>query len=100
MAPVTMPGGNPVTAVPGLTPRSPWMRLRPVLVTVDPASTPKLLAVPKPTGATAAPADGLAASIAAAAVSTSSTADTAGQEYFTDLGMERPPVIFTACPFH
>src|ERR1019366_497974 len=56
MVPVTMPGGNPVTAVPGLTPRSPKTMVIPVLVTVLPPSTPKLLAVPRPTGATAAPA--------------------------------------------
>ena len=39
MAPFTVPGGNPVTAVPGLTPRSPLMTLGPVLVTVVPART-------------------------------------------------------------
>jgi hypothetical protein len=55
-APFTVPGGNPVIAVPGLTPRSPLIVLGPVLVTVDPASTAKLPAVPRPTGATAAPA--------------------------------------------
>jgi hypothetical protein len=52
--PVTVPGGNPVTAVPGLTPRSPLMALGPVLVTVVPARTAKLPAVPRPTGAVAA----------------------------------------------
>jgi hypothetical protein len=36
---ITVPGGNPVTAVPGLTPRFPLMTLGPVLVTVDPART-------------------------------------------------------------
>src|ERR1700722_6426234 len=51
---LTMPGGNPVTAVPGLTPRSPLMLLGPVLVTVVPARTAKLPAVPRPTGAVAA----------------------------------------------
>ena len=50
----TMPGGNPVTAVPGLTPRSPLMVLGPVLVTVVPARTAKLPAVPRPTGAVSA----------------------------------------------
>src|SRR4051812_524037 len=44
--PLTMPGGKPVTAVPGLTPRSPVMTLGPVLVTVEPPSTAKLCAVP------------------------------------------------------
>ena len=34
-----MPGGKPVTAVPGLTPRSPVTEVAPVLVTVEPAST-------------------------------------------------------------
>jgi len=53
---VTIPGGNPVTAVPGLTPRSPLIALGPVLVTVLPARTAKLPAVPRPTGAVAAPA--------------------------------------------
>jgi hypothetical protein len=56
MTPFTMPGGNPVTAVPGLTPRSPLMTLGPVLVTVCPARTAKLPAVPRPTGAVAATA--------------------------------------------
>jgi hypothetical protein len=54
--PVTMPGGNPVTAVPGLTPRFPLIRLTPVLVTVVPPRTAKLPAVPRPTGAVAATA--------------------------------------------
>jgi hypothetical protein len=53
---LTMPGGNPVTAVPGLTPRSPSIVLGPVLVTVLPARTAKLAAVPRFTGAVAAPA--------------------------------------------
>src|SRR3954466_5217452 len=34
-----MPGGNPVTEVPGLTPRSPVTDVAPVLVTVEPART-------------------------------------------------------------
>ncbi len=67
MAPVTMPGGNPVIAVPGLTPRSPLMTLAPVLVTALPASTPKLPAVPRPTVATAAPATDWVAMITATA---------------------------------
>ena len=46
----TVPGGNPVTAVPGLTPRFPLIVLGPVLVTVVPARTAKLPAVPRPTG--------------------------------------------------
>jgi len=33
--------------LPGLTPRSPVMTVAPVLVTVDPPSTPKFAAVPK-----------------------------------------------------
>jgi hypothetical protein len=40
------PGGNPVTAVPGLTPRSPVMTVLPVLVTVLLARTAKVVAVP------------------------------------------------------
>src|SRR5665213_2462827 len=42
---VSVPGGNPVTAEPGLNPRSPPVRVvGPVLVTVDPARTRKLAA--------------------------------------------------------
>jgi hypothetical protein len=66
MAPFTMPGGNPVTALPGLTPRSPLMTLGPVLVTVVPARTPKLPAVPRPTGAVAATAGWAAMNMAMA----------------------------------
>ena len=73
--PVTRPGGNPVTAVPGLTPISPLTRLGPVLVTVVPASTAKLSAVPSPTGAWAALAWGAPANTNAnAAASTPTTA--------------------------
>jgi hypothetical protein len=36
-----------VTAVPGLTPRSPEMTLVPVLVTVEPPDTAKLAAEPR-----------------------------------------------------
>src|SRR6185436_2222122 len=43
---MTIPGGKPVTALPGLTPRSPATMLGPVLVTVEPPRTPKLAAVP------------------------------------------------------
>jgi hypothetical protein len=68
MAPDTIPGGNPVTAVPGLTPRSPPMKVAPVFVTVVPARTPKLLAVPRFTVATAAPATDCVAMMTAAAV--------------------------------
>src|ERR1700712_4213305 len=42
-----MPGGNPVTAVPGLRPRLPSRTVGPVLVTVEPASTAKFAAVPR-----------------------------------------------------
>jgi hypothetical protein len=50
MAPggTTIPGGKPVTAEPGLTPRSPWMTLVPVLVTVVAPRTAKLDSVPSP----------------------------------------------------
>ena len=51
---LTTPGGNPVTAVPGLTPRSPLIDEGPVLVTVEPASTAKLEAVPRPTAVASA----------------------------------------------
>jgi hypothetical protein len=50
--------------VPGLTPRLPLMLLGPMLVTVDPARTAKLPAVPRPTGASAAPAGWMARSVA------------------------------------
>jgi hypothetical protein len=73
-APFTMPGGNPVIAVPGLTPRSPLTMLGPVLVTVDPASTAKLPAVPRPTGATAAPAADCVRRSTAVAVATTGIA--------------------------
>jgi hypothetical protein len=51
IVPITVPGGNPVTAVPGLTPRSPVTWELPVLVTVEPARTVKLAADPRTTGA-------------------------------------------------
>jgi hypothetical protein len=66
LPPITRPGGNPVTAVPGLTPRSPLIMLRPVLVTVCPARTAKLPAVPSPTGAVAATAGWAAMNMAMA----------------------------------
>ncbi len=40
------PGGNPVTEVPGLSPRLPEIVEEPVLVTVVPARIAKVLAVP------------------------------------------------------
>jgi hypothetical protein len=49
VAPPTVPGGNPVIAVPGLTPRSPPKVLGPVLVTVCPPSTEYVPALPSPT---------------------------------------------------
>src|SRR5665213_678703 len=67
MAPLlTVPGGNPVTAAPGLTPRSPRIVDGPVFVTVVPATTAKLAAVPRPTGACAACATPPVATTAAA----------------------------------
>ena len=44
-----------MTALPGLTPRSPLTTVLPVLVTVEPASTAKLCAIPR-VGAVAADA--------------------------------------------
>src|SRR5688572_8465564 len=44
-----LPGGNPVTDVPGHTPTLPVTTVGPVFVTAEPASTPKLLAVPSET---------------------------------------------------
>src|SRR5688572_17503940 len=43
--------GNPVTAVPGLNPRSPLIVVGPVLVTVEAARTANVLADPRATGA-------------------------------------------------
>jgi len=48
---VTSPGGKNVTAEPGETPTFPLITEGPVLVTVDPASTEKLVASPSPIGA-------------------------------------------------
>jgi hypothetical protein len=48
--PFKIPGGKPVTAVPGLTPRSPVTVVALVLVTVDPASTANPPADPSATG--------------------------------------------------
>ncbi len=56
---ITMPGGNPVTAVPGLRPRSPEMTEGPVLVMVAPARTANDVAVPNPTTGWAADAAGV-----------------------------------------
>jgi hypothetical protein len=47
LVPVAIPGGKPVTEVPGLTPTSPSTVVGPVFVTALPASTPKLPAVPR-----------------------------------------------------
>lgn len=41
-----MPGGKPVTAVPGATPKSPVTTVGPVFVTVEAPRTAKLCAVP------------------------------------------------------
>src|SRR5439155_779056 len=51
IVPLTLPGGNPVTAVPGLSPRSPLTVVAPVLLTVEPARTANVLAAPRATGA-------------------------------------------------
>ena len=47
---VTIPGGNPIMALLGETPTLPRIVVAPVLVTVDPARTPKLAACPKVIG--------------------------------------------------
>src|SRR2546421_12888875 len=51
IAPLTIPGRNPVTAVPGLSPRSPLTLVAPVLVTVEPARTANVVAAPRAMGA-------------------------------------------------
>src|SRR5207249_9043036 len=48
--PLTVPGGNPVTEVPGLKPRSPLAVVAPVLVTVDAPRTAYVPADPRATG--------------------------------------------------
>ena len=73
---VTIPGGNPTTAVPGLTPRLPLTVVTPVLVTVVPARTANDAAVPRFTGAGPAPAMPPPAKTAASAETT--TMATAG----------------------
>lgn len=45
--PPTIPGGKPVTELPGLTPRSSPTVVSPVFVTADPPRTAKLCAVPR-----------------------------------------------------
>src|SRR3954463_15756730 len=42
-----MPGGKPVTELPGLTPTLPFTVVAPVFVTVEPPRTPKFCAVPR-----------------------------------------------------
>ena len=51
IVPLTVPGGKPVTAVPGLSPRSPLTVVAPVLVTVEAARTANVPAAPRATGA-------------------------------------------------
>jgi hypothetical protein len=46
----TIPGGKPVTVLPGLTPRLPVTIVDPELVTDDPPSTAKLAAAPSDGG--------------------------------------------------
>jgi hypothetical protein len=48
--PLMVPGGKPVTELPGLNPRSPVTTVGPVFVTVEPARTAKLSAVRRGTG--------------------------------------------------
>ena len=45
--PFTIPGRNPVIAVPGETPRFPWITVLPVLVTVDAPRMAKSDAAPR-----------------------------------------------------
>ena len=52
--PTIPPGGNPATALPGLSPAFPFTTVGPVFVTVEPASTVKLLAELRFTGNCAA----------------------------------------------
>jgi hypothetical protein len=50
LPPETIPGGNPVIALSGDTPTSPSTAVGPVLVTVEPAKTANVEAVPRFTG--------------------------------------------------
>src|SRR5450755_4756975 len=59
---MTIPGGNPVTAAPGLTPRSPLTTVAPTFVTVAAASTANVAADPK---GTAIPCDAFCAQVKA-----------------------------------
>jgi hypothetical protein len=95
--PFTIPGGKPVIALPGLTPRSPLRMLGPVLVTVVPANTAKLLAVPRPTGATAAPALGCVA--ISRMIAAASARNTPSQERLTVLRGQRLPRSVIIGPF-
>src|ERR1041384_7499810 len=54
LVPITTPGPNPASAVPGLIPRSPVTTVGPVLVTVELARTAKLPADPRFTDAVGA----------------------------------------------
>lgn len=79
----TSPGGKPVTAVPGLTPRFPEMIDGPVLVTVVPANTAKDVAVPNPTEGWAADATGVPTTLPKTTTATMvPTASTAANQRF------------------
>jgi hypothetical protein len=70
----TAPGGNPTIAEPGATPTLRSTVVGPVLVTVEPASTPKLPAVPRGTGVATASARVGDIAITAAAITAVTTA--------------------------
>src|SRR5580704_6684170 len=69
VVPFNVPGGNPVTELPGDSPRSPVTMVGPVLVIVLPARTAKLLSVPRAGWVTALAASGAHRSAATAIVS-------------------------------
>src|ERR1700729_2902831 len=74
VAPFTRPGGKPLIAVPGLTPRSPVTVVGPVLVTDWPPRTAKLSTVPSGTAdAMAEAGDGVSATAAPATSTTAAT---------------------------
>jgi hypothetical protein len=66
-----VPGGKPVTAVPGLTPRLPSTTVAPVLVAVEPAKTAKLCA--EPSDGAAGPAKAIGRAIPTEATSATAT---------------------------
>jgi hypothetical protein len=99
----TSPGGKPVTALSGLTPRSPEMTEGPVLVTVVPANTAKDVAVPNTTSGLAADTAGVPpappqTTMAALVPSARRTASPAAKERRRRARRAKRIVVFTGFP--